>query len=143
MFELSEVDFIMSFLLSLFRGIIEARFVYIFVLGIIFTGTKDLFKSLFFSTDTKIKFTGLWEIYSGLVLLSALLFRPHNLPVLVLCLFIQTMMRNYIWKSLEFDAAQVTIMHYWFGQAFFFFQVSQELQIFRKNMQRYISKLRS
>ncbi|XP_070791556.1 GPI ethanolamine phosphate transferase 2 isoform X4 [Pituophis catenifer annectens] len=104
------------------KGTIEARFVYIFVLGIIFTGTKDLFKSLFFSMDTKIKFTGLWEIYGGLVLLSALLLRPHNLPVLVLCLFIQTMMRNYIWKPLEFDAAQVTIMHYWFGQAFFFFQ---------------------
>ncbi|XP_070598421.1 GPI ethanolamine phosphate transferase 2 isoform X2 [Erythrolamprus reginae] len=102
------------------RGTTEARFVYIFVLGIIFTGTKDLFKSLFFST--KIKFTGLWEIYGGLVLLSALLLRPHNLPVLVLCLLIQTMMRNYIWKPLEFDAAQVTIMHYWFGQAFFFFQ---------------------
>ncbi|XP_026568506.1 GPI ethanolamine phosphate transferase 2 isoform X1 [Pseudonaja textilis] len=104
------------------KGTIEARFVYIFVLGIIFTGTKDLFKSLFFSTGTKIKFTSLWEIYSGLVLLSALLFRPHNLPVLVLCLFVQTMMRNYIWKPLNFDAAQVTIMHYWFGQAFFFFQ---------------------
>ncbi|XP_063150949.1 GPI ethanolamine phosphate transferase 2 [Candoia aspera] len=104
------------------KGIIEARFVYVFVLGMIFTGTKDLLKSQVLPTDTKIKFTGLWEIYSGLVLLAALLFRPHNLPVLVSCLLIQAMMRNYIWKPLEFDAAQVTIMHYWFGQAFFFFQ---------------------
>ncbi|XP_008112781.2 GPI ethanolamine phosphate transferase 2 isoform X1 [Anolis carolinensis] len=104
------------------KGIIEARFVYIFVLGIIFTGTKDLLKSQVLSADTKTKFTGLWEIYSGLVLLAALLLRPHNLPVLVFCLLFQAMMMKYVWKPLEFDAAQVTIMHYWFGQAFFFFQ---------------------
>ncbi|XP_062985180.1 GPI ethanolamine phosphate transferase 2 isoform X1 [Elgaria multicarinata webbii] len=104
------------------KGIIEGRFVYVFVLGIIFTGTKDLLKSQVLSTDTKIKFKGLWEIYSGLVLLAALLLRPHNLPVLVFCLLIQAMMTKYVWKPLEFDAAQVTIMHYWFGQAFFFFQ---------------------
>ncbi|XP_053155524.1 GPI ethanolamine phosphate transferase 2 isoform X2 [Hemicordylus capensis] len=104
------------------KGIIEARFVYVFVLGIIFSGTKDLLKSQVLTTDSKIKFIGLWEIYSGLVLLAALLFRPHNLPVLVFCLLIQAMMTKYVWKPLEFDAAQVTIMHYWFGQAFFFFQ---------------------
>ncbi|XP_060124658.1 GPI ethanolamine phosphate transferase 2 isoform X2 [Zootoca vivipara] len=104
------------------RGIIEARFVYVFVLGIVFTGTKDLLKSQVLSTDAKTKFIGLWEIYSGLVLLAALLLRPHNLPVLVFCLLIQAMMTKYVWKPLEFDAAQVTIMHYWFGQAFFFFQ---------------------
>ncbi|XP_060093042.1 GPI ethanolamine phosphate transferase 2 isoform X2 [Heteronotia binoei] len=104
------------------KGIIEARFVYIFVLGIVFTGTKDLLKSQVLSVDSKVKFVGLWEIYSGLVLLAALLLRPHNLPVLVFCLLIQAMMTKYVWKPLEFDAAQVTIMHYWFGQAFFFFQ---------------------
>ncbi|XP_077777678.1 GPI ethanolamine phosphate transferase 2, catalytic subunit isoform X1 [Podarcis muralis] len=104
------------------KGIIEARFVYVFVLGIVFTGTKDLLKSQVLSTDAKTKFIGLWEIYSGLVLLAALLLRPHNLPVLVFCLLIQAMMTKYVWKPLEFDAAQVTIMHYWFGQAFFFFQ---------------------
>ncbi|XP_066470632.1 GPI ethanolamine phosphate transferase 2 isoform X2 [Tiliqua scincoides] len=104
------------------KGIIEARFVYVFVLGIVFSGTKDLLKSQVLSTDSKIKFAGLWEIYSGLVLLAALLFRPHNLPVLVFCLLIQAMMTKYVWRPLEFDAAQVTIMHYWFGQAFFFFQ---------------------
>ncbi|KAH0628436.1 hypothetical protein JD844_009602 [Phrynosoma platyrhinos] len=104
------------------KGIIEARFVYVFVLGIIFTGTKDLLKSQVLSVDTKSKLTGLWEIYSGLVLLSALLSRPHNLPVLVFCLLFQAMMTKFVWKPLEFDAAQVTIMHYWFGQAFFFFQ---------------------
>ncbi|XP_053226364.1 GPI ethanolamine phosphate transferase 2 isoform X2 [Podarcis raffonei] len=106
------------------KGIIEARFVYVFVLGIVFTGTKDLLKSQVLSTDAKTKFIGLWEIYSGLVLLAALLLRPHNLPVLVFCLLIQAMMTKYVWKPLEFDAAQVTIMHYWFGQAFFFFQES-------------------
>ncbi|XP_025905725.1 GPI ethanolamine phosphate transferase 2 isoform X2 [Nothoprocta perdicaria] len=61
------------------KGITEARFVYVFVLGIVFTGTKDLLKS-------------------------------------------QTMMTKYIWRPLKFDAAQITIMHYWFGQAFFYFQ---------------------
>ncbi|XP_042305531.1 GPI ethanolamine phosphate transferase 2 isoform X1 [Sceloporus undulatus] len=104
------------------RGIIEARFVYVFVLGIIFTGTKDLLKSQVLSVDPKTKLIGLWEIYSGLVLLAALLLRPHNLPVLVFCLLFQAMMTKFVWKPLEFDAAQVTIMHYWFGQAFFFFQ---------------------
>ncbi|XP_061490046.1 GPI ethanolamine phosphate transferase 2 isoform X2 [Rhineura floridana] len=104
------------------KGIIEARFVYVFVLGIVFSGTKDLLKSQVLSTDARIKFIGLWEIYSGLVLLAALLLRPHNLPVLVFSLLIQAMMTKYVWKPLEFDAAQVTIMHYWFGQAFFFFQ---------------------
>ncbi|KYO35055.1 GPI ethanolamine phosphate transferase 2 [Alligator mississippiensis] len=73
------------------KGIIEARFVYVFVLGIIFTGTKDLL-------------------------------RPHNLPVLVFCLLIQLIMTRCIWTPLKFDAAQITIMHYWFGQAFFYFQ---------------------
>ncbi|XP_042678698.1 GPI ethanolamine phosphate transferase 2 [Centrocercus urophasianus] len=104
------------------KGITEARFVYVFVLGIVFTGTKDLLKSQVISADSRMKSTGLWEVYSGLVLLSALLFRPHNLPVLVFCLLIQTMMTKYIWRPLKFDAAQITIMHYWFGQAFFYFQ---------------------
>ncbi|NXD26273.1 PIGG transferase, partial [Spelaeornis formosus] len=104
------------------KGITEARFVYVFVLGIVFTGTKDLLKSQVISADSSTKSKGLWEVYSGLVLLAALLFRPHNLPVLVLCLLIQTMMTKYIWIPLKFDAAQITIMHYWFGQAFFYFQ---------------------
>ncbi|XP_037758199.1 GPI ethanolamine phosphate transferase 2 isoform X4 [Chelonia mydas] len=104
------------------KGIIEARFVYVFVLGIIFTGTKDLLKSQVISADCKTKSIGLWEVYSGLVLLAALLFRPHNLPVLVFCLLIQMIMTRCIWKPLKFDAAQITIMHYWFGQAFFYFQ---------------------
>ncbi|OXB53228.1 hypothetical protein ASZ78_000320, partial [Callipepla squamata] len=103
------------------KGITEARFVYVFVLGIVFTGTKDLLKSQVISADSSVKSTGLWEVYSGLVLLSALLFRPHNLPVLVFCLLIQTVMTKYIWRPLKFDAAQITIMHYWFGQAFFYF----------------------
>ncbi|XP_029457683.1 GPI ethanolamine phosphate transferase 2 isoform X2 [Rhinatrema bivittatum] len=104
------------------KGIIEARFVYIFVLGILFIGIKDLFKLQVFATDSKTKCSGLWEVYSGLVLLTALLFRPHNLPVLVFCLLIQTIMMTYIWNLLKYDAAQITIMHYWFGQAFFYFQ---------------------
>ncbi|XP_044299864.1 GPI ethanolamine phosphate transferase 2 isoform X4 [Varanus komodoensis] len=107
---------------SISKGIIEARFVYVFVLGIIFTGAKDLLKSQVLSANTKINYAGLWEMYSGLVLLAALLLRPHNLPILVFCLLFQAMLTKYIWKPLEFDAAQVTIIHYWFGQAFFFFQ---------------------
>uniref|UniRef100_A0A8C5V074 Phosphatidylinositol glycan anchor biosynthesis class G (EMM blood group) n=1 Tax=Microcebus murinus TaxID=30608 RepID=A0A8C5V074_MICMU len=104
------------------KGIIEARFVYVFVLGILFTGTKDLLKSQVIAADSKIKTVGLWEIYSGLVLLAALLFRPHNLPVLAFSLLIQTVMTKFIWKPLRHDAAEITIMHYWFGQAFFYFQ---------------------
>nr|XP_033772687.1 GPI ethanolamine phosphate transferase 2 isoform X3 [Geotrypetes seraphini] len=104
------------------KGIIEARFVYVFVLGILFTGTKDLLKSQLFISDSKTKCKGLWEIYSGLVLLIALLFRPHNLPVLVFCLLIQNIMMTFIWNILKYDATQITIMHYWFGQAFFYFQ---------------------
>ncbi|XP_064901667.1 GPI ethanolamine phosphate transferase 2 isoform X1 [Columba livia] len=104
------------------KGITEARFVYVFVLGIVFTGTKDILKSQVISADSSVKNTGLWEVYSGLVLLAALLFRPHNLPVLVFCLLIQTIMTKYIWKPLNCDATQITIMHYWFGQAFFYFQ---------------------
>ncbi|XP_074086216.1 GPI ethanolamine phosphate transferase 2 isoform X2 [Macrotis lagotis] len=104
------------------KGIIEARFVYVFVLGILFTGTKDLLKSQVISADVSIKSRSLWEIYSGLVLLASLLLRPHNLPVLVFSLLIQTVMSKFIWKPLKHDAAQITIMHYWFGQAFFYFQ---------------------
>ncbi|XP_073404071.1 GPI ethanolamine phosphate transferase 2-like isoform X2 [Dendrobates tinctorius] len=104
------------------RGITEARFVYIFVLGILITGIKDLLKAHVMCTDFTAKTMGLWEVYSGLILLAALLFRPHNLVVLVLCLLIQIILTKFIWKILKFDAAQITIMHYWFGQAFFFFQ---------------------
>ncbi|XP_023363452.1 GPI ethanolamine phosphate transferase 2 isoform X2 [Otolemur garnettii] len=104
------------------KGIIEARFVYVFVLGILFTGTKDLLKSQVIATDFKIKTVGLWEIHSGLVLLAALLFRPHNLPVLAFSLLIQTVLTKFIWKPLRHDAAEITVMHYWFGQAFFYFQ---------------------
>nr|XP_012416392.1 PREDICTED: GPI ethanolamine phosphate transferase 2 isoform X3 [Odobenus rosmarus divergens] len=104
------------------KGVIEARFVHVFVLGILFTGTKDLLKSQIIAADFTSKTVGLWEIYSGLVLLAALLFRPHNLPVLVFSLFIQTIMTKFIWKPLRHDAAEITIMHYWFGQAFFYFQ---------------------
>ncbi|KAM7155918.1 GPI ethanolamine phosphate transferase 2 isoform 5-T5 [Molossus nigricans] len=104
------------------RGIIEARFVYVFVLGILFTGTKDLLKSQVLAADATVKTVGLWDVYSGLVLLAALLFRPHNLPVLVCSLLIQTVMAKYIWRPLKHGAAEVAVMHYWFGQAFFYFQ---------------------
>ncbi|XP_025777222.1 GPI ethanolamine phosphate transferase 2 isoform X2 [Puma concolor] len=104
------------------KGLIEARFVHVFVLGILFTGTKDLLKSQVIAADFTIKTVGLWEIYSGLVLLAALLFRPHNLPVLVFSLLIQTIMTKFVWKPLRHDAAEITVMHYWFGQAFFYFQ---------------------
>ncbi|XP_072252290.1 GPI ethanolamine phosphate transferase 2 isoform X2 [Leuresthes tenuis] len=104
------------------RGTVEARFVYVFVLGILFTGTKDLLRSQIITADATLKSRGLWEIYSGLVLLVSLLFRAHNLPVLCCCLLIQTLMAQFIWKKLHYDAAQTTIMHYWFGQAFFYFQ---------------------
>ncbi|XP_029917532.1 GPI ethanolamine phosphate transferase 2 [Myripristis murdjan] len=104
------------------KGTVEARFVYVFVLGILFTGTKDLLRSQIITADARLKSRGLWEIYSGLVLLVSLLFRAHNLPVLCCCLLIQTLMAQFIWKKLHYDAAQTTIMHYWFGQAFFYFQ---------------------
>uniref|UniRef100_F7H4K9 Phosphatidylinositol glycan anchor biosynthesis class G (EMM blood group) n=1 Tax=Callithrix jacchus TaxID=9483 RepID=F7H4K9_CALJA len=104
------------------KGITEARFVYVFVLGILFTGTKDLLKAQVVPADFRIKTVGLWEIHSGLVLLAALLFRPHNLPVLAFSLLIQTLMTKFIWRPLRHDAAEVTVMHYWFGQAFFYFQ---------------------
>ncbi|XP_047209569.1 GPI ethanolamine phosphate transferase 2 isoform X1 [Girardinichthys multiradiatus] len=104
------------------KGTVEARFVYVFVLGILFSGTKDLLRSQIITADAKLKSRGLWEIYSGLVLLVSLLFRAHNLPVLCCGLLIQTLMAQFIWKKLHYDAAQTTIMHYWFGQAFFYFQ---------------------
>uniref|UniRef100_A0A4W2F9F7 Phosphatidylinositol glycan anchor biosynthesis class G (EMM blood group) n=1 Tax=Bos indicus x Bos taurus TaxID=30522 RepID=A0A4W2F9F7_BOBOX len=104
------------------RGITEARFVYVFVLGILFTGTKDLLKSQIIAADFTARTVGLWEIHSGLVLLATLLLRPHNLPVLVLSLAIQTIMAQFIWRPLRHDVAEVTVMHYWFGQAFFYFQ---------------------
>lgn len=97
---------------------------YVFILGILFTGTKDLLRSQIITADANLKSRGLWEIYSGLVLLISLLFRPHNLPVLCCCLLVQTLMAQFIWRKLNYDAAQTTIMHYWFGQAFFYFQVS-------------------
>nr|XP_058923370.1 GPI ethanolamine phosphate transferase 2 isoform X2 [Kogia breviceps] len=104
------------------KGITEARFVYVFVLGVLFTGTKDLLKSQIPAADFAVKTMGLWEIHSGFVLLVALLLRPHRLPVLVLGLAIQAVMARYVWTPLRHDAAQVTAMHYWFGQAFFYFQ---------------------
>uniref|UniRef100_A0A6Q2YL63 GPI ethanolamine phosphate transferase 2 C-terminal domain-containing protein n=1 Tax=Esox lucius TaxID=8010 RepID=A0A6Q2YL63_ESOLU len=107
---------------NLSKGTVEARFVYVFVLGILFTGSKDLLRSQVITTDARLKSRGLWEIYSGVVLLVSLLFRAHNLPVLCCCLLVQTLMAQFIWKKLHYDAAQTTIMHYWFGQAFFYFQ---------------------
>lgn len=104
------------------KGITEARFVYVFVLGILFTGTKDLLKAQVIAADFKTRIAGLWETHSGLVLLAALLLRPHNLPVLAFSLLIQTVMTESVWKPLRHDAAQITVMHYWFGQAFFYFQ---------------------
>lgn len=107
------------------KGTVEARFVYVFVLGILFTGVKDLLRSQVMSSAVdsgRLKSRGLWEVYSGVVLLVALLFRAHNLPTLACCLLVQTIMAQFIWKKLHYDAAQTTIMHYWFGQAFFYFQ---------------------
>ncbi|XP_060783867.1 GPI ethanolamine phosphate transferase 2 isoform X2 [Neoarius graeffei] len=107
------------------KGTGEAHFVYVFVLGILFTGVKDLLRSQVMSSvvdGRRLKSRGLWEMYSGMVLLVALLFRAHNLPTLACCLLIQTLMAQFIWKRLHYDAAQTTIMHYWFGQAFFYFQ---------------------
>ncbi|XP_054564862.1 GPI ethanolamine phosphate transferase 2 isoform X3 [Eptesicus fuscus] len=104
------------------RGIIEARFVYVFVLGILFTGIRDVLKSRVPAADVPAKTAGLWDVYSGLVLLAALLLRPHNLPVLACSLLIQTLLTRFVWKPLRHGAAEVTVMHYWFGQAFFYFQ---------------------
>lgn len=105
------------------RGIVEARLVYVFVLGILFMGTKDLLKSQVTAAASKVRTRGLWAMHSGFILLAALLSRPHNLPVLVSCLAIQAVMAKFVWKPLRHDAAEVTVMHYWFGQAFFYFQV--------------------
>uniref|UniRef100_A0A9J8A461 Phosphatidylinositol glycan anchor biosynthesis class G (EMM blood group) n=1 Tax=Cyprinus carpio carpio TaxID=630221 RepID=A0A9J8A461_CYPCA len=110
---------------SISKGTVEAQFVYVFVLGILFTGLKDLLRLQVMSSaveSRRLKSRGLWEVYSGMVLLVALLFRAHNLPTLACCLLIQTIMAQFIWKKLHYDAAQTTIMHYWFGQAFFYFQ---------------------
>lgn len=104
------------------KGIIEARFVYVFILGILFTGVKDLLKSGVVSSDTVTNSRGLWEIYNGLVLLAALLLRPHNLPVLLFILLVQMILTRFIWRILDYDAAQITIIYYWFGQASFYFQ---------------------
>ncbi|KAF6372296.1 phosphatidylinositol glycan anchor biosynthesis class G [Rhinolophus ferrumequinum] len=104
------------------RGVVEARFVYVFVLGILFMGTKDWLKSQVTAAASKVRTRGLWETHSGFILLAALLSRPHNLPVLVSCLAIQAVMAKFIWKPLRHDAVEVTVMHYWFGQAFFYFQ---------------------
>ncbi|XP_072112405.1 GPI ethanolamine phosphate transferase 2 isoform X4 [Mobula birostris] len=104
------------------KGIIEARFVYVFILGILFTGVKDLLKSGVVSSDTVSNSRGLWEIYNGLVLLAALLLRPHNLPVLLFILIVQMILTRFIWRTLGYDAAQITIIYYWFGQASFYFQ---------------------
>ncbi|XP_069781976.1 GPI ethanolamine phosphate transferase 2 isoform X3 [Narcine bancroftii] len=103
------------------KGIIEARFVYVFILGILFTGVKDLLKSGV-SSDSVTNSRGLWEIYNGLVLLAALLLRPHNLPVLLFILVVQIILTRFIWRTLGYDAAQITIIYYWFGQASFYFQ---------------------
>ncbi|XP_036272924.1 GPI ethanolamine phosphate transferase 2 isoform X2 [Pipistrellus kuhlii] len=107
---------------DLSRGIIEARFVYVFVLGILFTGIKQVLKSQVLTADVQAKTVGLWDVHSALVLLAALLFRPHNLPVLLCSLLTQTLMARFLWRPLGHGAAEVTIMHYWFGQAFFYFQ---------------------
>ncbi|XP_057561226.1 GPI ethanolamine phosphate transferase 2 isoform X2 [Hippopotamus amphibius kiboko] len=104
------------------KGITEARFVYVFVLGILFTGTRDLLKSQITAADVTVKTMGLWEMYSGFVLLAALLLRPHNLPVLALSLAMQTVLTRCVWRPLRHAATEVTVMHYWFGQAFFYFQ---------------------
>ncbi|XP_048394483.1 GPI ethanolamine phosphate transferase 2 isoform X2 [Stegostoma tigrinum] len=104
------------------KGIIEARFVYVFILGILFTGVKDLLKSAFVFPDTTTNSRGLWEMYNGLVLLTALLLRPHNLPVLLFILVVQFILTKFIWRVLDYDAAQITIIYYWFGQASFYFQ---------------------
>lgn len=114
---------LMGFAFFNLRGIVEARFVYVFVLGILFTGTKDLLKSQVSAAASRVRAGGLWEIHSGLVLLAALLSRPHNLPVLVSSLTVQAVMAKFIWKPLKHEAVDVTVMHYWFGQAFFYFQV--------------------
>ncbi|XP_055080849.1 GPI ethanolamine phosphate transferase 2 [Periophthalmus magnuspinnatus] len=103
------------------KGTVEARFVYVFVLGILFSGTKDLLRSQF-GPAPRLRSRGLWEVYTGLVLMVALLFRAHNLPVLCGSLLIQTLMAQFVWSPLGYDAAQTTIMHYWFGQAAFYYQ---------------------
>lgn len=120
--------------IAISRGTGEAHFVYVFVLGILFTGVKDLLRSQVMSSvldGRRLKSRGLWEVYSGMVLLVALLFRAHNLPTLACCLLIQTLMAQFIWKRLHYDAAQTTIMHYWFGQAFFYFQVKASHMLFK------------
>ncbi|XP_036903447.1 GPI ethanolamine phosphate transferase 2 isoform X2 [Sturnira hondurensis] len=104
------------------KGIVEARFVYVFVLGLLFTGSKDLLKSRVIPADHTRQPAGLWDLHGGLVLLVALLLRPHNLPVLLCSLLVQAVMTRFVWRPLRHNAAEVTAMHYWFGQAFFYFQ---------------------
>ncbi|XP_072318236.1 GPI ethanolamine phosphate transferase 2 isoform X2 [Eucyclogobius newberryi] len=103
------------------KGTVEARFVYVFVLGILFSGTKDLLRSQF-GPCPGLRSRGLWEVFAGLVLVVALLSRAHNLPVLCGSLVIQAFMAQFVWSRLDYDAAQTTIMHLWFGHASFYYQ---------------------
>lgn len=40
----------------------------------------------------------------------------------MLSLLVQTIMTQFVWRPLRHSTAEVTVMHYWFGQAFFYFQ---------------------
>ncbi|KAG8508609.1 GPI ethanolamine phosphate transferase 2, partial [Galemys pyrenaicus] len=97
------------------RGIVEARLVYVCVLGVLLAGARDLL-----GARTAV---GLRELHGGLALLAALLLRPHNLPVLLCSLLVQALLAACVWRPLQLGAAAVAVMHHWFGQAFFYFQV--------------------
>lgn len=100
----------------------EARLVYVLVLGTLFAGTKALLRPRL-AAASRSRSGGLWDIHGGLVLLAALLSRPHNLPVLLSSLAMQAVMAKFVWTPLRHEATGVTVMHYWLGQAFFYFQV--------------------
>ncbi|XP_037385447.1 GPI ethanolamine phosphate transferase 2 isoform X2 [Talpa occidentalis] len=97
------------------KGVAEARAVFVAVLGLLAAGARDVL-------GARGPAAGLRELHGGLVLLAALLLRPHNLPVLLGCLLVQRLMAACVWRPLRPGAAAVAAMHHWFGQAFFFFQ---------------------
>lgn len=105
------------------KGTAAARLVYLAVLAVLASGARRALKSRgAAAADATARAQGLWEVHSGLALLAALLLRPHNLPVLAGSLLAQAVLAALVWRRLQPSAAAVTVMHHWFGQAFFYFQ---------------------
>lgn len=102
------------------RGLHEAWFVYIIVVGLVIEGILTKWREC---DDARMGTYRLCvSLQSVCILLMALLLRPHNIPLVAMVTY-QEHLINYFLLHCKLSIPSASLYFWWMGQATFFYQV--------------------